>query len=112
MSFSQPGAFDLSSLAKPRPAAGGDAPAPDGAVYVIDVTDGETPLAGTTVTVTAASTPIATPTPTSTSTPAPSPAEGNSLLWIVIAIVAVVLIAGIILWVVLARRRSAGSPSA
>lgn len=41
MSFSQPGAFDLSSLAKPRPAAGGDAPAPDGAVYVIDVTEAD-----------------------------------------------------------------------
>lgn len=38
MSFSQPGAFDLSSLAKPRPAAGGT-PAPDGAVYVIDATE-------------------------------------------------------------------------
>jgi len=41
MSFSQPGAFDLSSLAKPRPAAGGAAPAPEGAVYVIDVNEAE-----------------------------------------------------------------------
>ncbi len=41
MSFSQPGAFDLSSLAKPRPAAGGAAPAPDGAVYVIDVNEAD-----------------------------------------------------------------------
>ncbi len=41
MSFSQPGAFDLSSLAKPRPAAGGAAPAADGAVYVIDTTEAD-----------------------------------------------------------------------
>ncbi|MCL3838998.1 tetratricopeptide repeat protein [Aeromicrobium duanguangcaii] len=41
MSFSQPGAFDLSSLAKPRPAAGGATPAPDGAVYVIDVNEAD-----------------------------------------------------------------------
>ncbi|GAA2092586.1 tetratricopeptide repeat protein [Aeromicrobium tamlense] len=41
MSFSQPGAFDLSSLAQPRPAAGGGAPAPEGAVYVIDVTEAD-----------------------------------------------------------------------
>lgn len=41
MSFSQPGAFDLSSLAKPRPAAGGGEPAPEGAVYVIDVTEAD-----------------------------------------------------------------------
>ncbi|MTB89227.1 tetratricopeptide repeat protein [Aeromicrobium senzhongii] len=41
MSFSQPGAFDLSSLAKPRPQAGAAAPAPDGAVYVIDVNEAD-----------------------------------------------------------------------
>ncbi|MCD9154962.1 tetratricopeptide repeat protein [Aeromicrobium duanguangcaii] len=41
MSFSQPGAFDLSSLAKPRPAAGGATPAPAGAVYVIDVNEAD-----------------------------------------------------------------------
>src|SRR5690606_21025068 len=39
MSFSQPGAFDLSSLAQPRPAAG--TPAPSGAVYVIDATEAD-----------------------------------------------------------------------
>lgn len=37
MSFPQSGAFDLSSLATPRAQAGAAAPAPDGAVYVIDV---------------------------------------------------------------------------
>lgn len=37
MSIPQSGAFDLSSLAKPRPQVGGAAPAADGAVYVIDV---------------------------------------------------------------------------
>lgn len=43
MSFSQPGAFDLSSLATPRPTPtpGGGAPAPEGAVYVIDVTEAD-----------------------------------------------------------------------
>ncbi|GAA3546110.1 co-chaperone YbbN [Aeromicrobium flavum] len=40
MSFSQPGAFDLSSLAQPRP-AGGAAPTADGAVYVIDATEAD-----------------------------------------------------------------------
>lgn len=40
MSFSQPGAFDLSSLANKQPAPGAG-PAVDGAVYVTDVTEAE-----------------------------------------------------------------------
>lgn len=40
MSFSQSGAFDLSSLAKPRPEQG-SAAADSGAVYVIDVTEAD-----------------------------------------------------------------------
>lgn len=40
MSFSRPGAIDLSSLAQPRPDAG-SAPAAGGAVYVIDATEAD-----------------------------------------------------------------------
>jgi hypothetical protein len=79
--------------------------------YTVDVTDGETPLAGTTVTVRAAETP--TPTLTPTPTPTPTPADGgNALMWIVIAIVAVVVIAGVIVWIVVAQRRRANKTTA
>jgi hypothetical protein len=75
--------------------------------YVLDVTNGETPLASVEVMVVEA-----TPSPTAalTSTPSPSPESNGSstvLVWVIV-IIAVLLVAAVVAAVVLARRRRSG----
>ncbi len=73
--------------------------------FVIAVGDGETVLATATLTVTAAS---ATPEATLTATPISAPVEEGApvLLWVVVALAAVIVV-GAVVWIVTARRARA-----
>lgn len=88
---------DGSATATFTPSVAGD--------VTIAVGDGETVLATAVLAVTAASS--AEPTPTVTAVPisAPTQPDNSALLWIIVALAAVIVI-GAIVWIVTARRRA------
>ncbi|MCJ1707032.1 hypothetical protein [Microbacterium sp. VKM Ac-2923] len=87
-------------------------PARAGSV-TIALSDGETVLASAVVQVSAASaSPSATPTPSATPSASPTPApvaDSATILPWVLLIVAVLVIAGLVVWLVISRRRGSGA---